>query len=204
MVVSGGKKYIKNEYLEDVSDNARESDTAKKPKEDSHSESGTVIVWEALRACYMHQVRILAKGNTWASHGNVLKCEREWEESKRRMGQSPGRLSCSSKDGEMTSCSQIATSRCISTSEDVWECDPASQTEENMSVILPDGKKLLVVCQKPVLLQKLQENVHTQGGITGSVSLLWRNKHGTVEELSNQDQLDKYLALQDRPHIWIS
>ena len=201
MVVSGGKKYIKNEYLEDVSDDVFESDAAKKQKEDSPPESGTVIVWEALRACYMHQVRILAKGNTWASHGNVLKCEREWEESKRRMGQSPGRLSCSSKDGEMTSCSQIATSRCISTSEDVWECDPASQTEENMSVILPDGKKLLVVCQKPVLLQKLQENVHTQGGITGSVSLFWRNEHGTVEELSNQDQLVNYLALQDRPHI---
>ena len=204
MVVSGGKKYIKNEYLEDVSDNARESDTAKKPKEDSPSESGTVIVWEALRACYMHQVRILAKGDTWTSHGNVQRCEQEWEESKRRMGQSFSSLSCSSKNGEVASSSQIATSRCISTSENVWECDPTSKTEDSISVVFHDGQSLLVVCQKPVLLEKLQEDVRTQGGITGSVSLLWRNKHGTVEELSNQDQLDKYLALQDRPHIWIS
>ena len=44
----------------------------------------------------MHQARILAKGDTWASHDNVQKCEQEWEESKKRMGQSLGNLSCSS------------------------------------------------------------------------------------------------------------
>ena len=94
--MSGGKRYIKNEYLEDVSDDVFESDAAKKQKDNSPVGSGTVVVWEALRACYMHQVRILAKGDTWASHDNVQKCEQEWEESKKKMGQSLGNLSCSS------------------------------------------------------------------------------------------------------------
>ena len=76
-----------------------------------------------------------------------------------------------------------------------------SYDQDRISVILPDGKKLLVVCPKPVLLKKLQEGVCTQAGISGSVSLFLRREGGTVE-LSNQDQLEWYLALQDRPHIY--
>ena len=30
----------------------------------------------------MHQVRILGRADTWASHDNVWRCEQEWEESK--------------------------------------------------------------------------------------------------------------------------
>ena len=41
-----------------------------------------VCLWEALRACHMHQVRILDKTDTWASHDNVWRCEQEWKESK--------------------------------------------------------------------------------------------------------------------------
>ena len=73
--------------------------------------------------------------------------------------------------------------------------------QDRISVILPDGKKLLVVCRKPVLLKRLQEGVCTQAGISGSVSLFLRKEGGTVE-LSKQDQLEWYLALQDRPHIY--
>ena len=84
MVVSGGKKYIKNEYLEEVSDDVFESATPTAKQSDGPVlESGTVIVWEALRACHMHQVRILGRGDTWASHGNVQRCEEEWKESQR-------------------------------------------------------------------------------------------------------------------------
>ena len=76
-----------------------------------------------------------------------------------------------------------------------------SYDQDRISVILPDGKKLLVVCQKPVLLKKLQEGVCTQAGISSSVSLFLKREGGTVE-LSNQDQLDWYLELNDRPHIY--
>ena len=76
-----------------------------------------------------------------------------------------------------------------------------SYDQDRISVILPDGKKLLVVCPKPVLLKKLQEGVCTQAGISSSVSLFVKREGDTVE-LSGQDQLDQYLALKDRPHIY--
>ena len=206
MVVSGGKKYIKNEYLEEVSDDPHESDAVKRHKEDSTLESGTVIVLEALMACHMHQVRILGRTDTWASHDNVRRCEQEWEESKSSWGQVVMQLlsgvSCSSKGAE------AADSSCNITSggtPDIQTADPGCDsmlvTEDRISVILPNGNKLLVVCQKPVLLKKLQEAVCTQAGISGSVSLFLRKEGGTVE-LSSQDQLAQYLALKDRPHIY--
>ena len=203
MVVSGGKKYLKNEYLEDVSDNTRESNTARRQKEDSSLESGTVIVWEALRACYMHQVRILGRGDTWASYDNVRRCEQEWEESKRSRGQAQlsSSLPCSSKGRDATHSSHNIA---YSSTEDVQAnqgFDSTSPTEDMISVILPNGKKLVVACQKPVLLQTLQEGVCAQASMSGSVSLFLRNEGGTVE-LSNQDQLAQYLALKDRPHIY--
>ena len=207
MVVSGGKKYLKNEYLEDVSDNARELDPAKGLKEDSFPEFSTVIVWEALRACHMHQVRILGRGDTWASYDNVRRCEQEWEESKSSWGQVVVQLltevSCSSEDGETTHSLHNVASSSSSTSGVQADpgCDSTSPTEDMISVILPDGKKLVVACQKPVLLQKLQEGVCAQASISGSVSLFLRNEGGTVE-LSNQDQLAQYMALKDRPHIY--
>ena len=76
-----------------------------------------------------------------------------------------------------------------------------STTEDKIAVILPNGKKLLVVCQKPVLLKKHKEGVCTQPNISGSMSLFLRREDSTVE-LSNQDQFDQYLALQDRPYIY--
>ena len=206
MVVSGGKEYIKNEYLEEVSDDPRESDAVKRHKEHSTLESGTAIVWEALRACHMHQVRILGRGDTWASHGNVWRCEEEWEESKGGWGQGVLQLlsevSCFSKGAEAADSSCNITS---SGTPDIQTADPGcdsmSVTEDRISVILPDGNKLLVVCQKPVLLKKLQEGVCTQAGISSSVSLFVKREGDTVE-LSGQDQLDQYLALKDRPHIY--
>ena len=206
LIVSGGKRYIKNEYLEDVSDNPRESDAVKRHKEDLSLESGTVIVWEALRACHMHQVRVLGRADTWASHDNVRRCQQEWEESKSSWGQVVmqliSKVSCSSKGGEAAHSSHNITS---SSTEDKLSADPgynsASAIEDSISVILPDGKKFVVACQKPVLLKQLQQGVCTQAGISGSVSLFLRSESGTVE-LSNQDQLAQYLALQNRPHIY--
>ena len=198
MVVSGGKKYIKNEYLEEVSDDPREPDAVKRLKEDSTPESGTVIVWEALRACHMHQVRVLGRGDTWASHDNVRRCEQEWEE--RQMGARSHSGVSASKEGRME---HSTRSEGIVPSDDLQprrHVRTQSHAQDKISVILPDAKKLLVVCQKPVLLNKLQEAVCTQACISGSVSLFLRKEGGTVE-LSNQDQLDWYLALQDRPHI---
>ena len=206
MVVSGGKEYIKNEYLEEVSDDPCEPDAVKRHKEDSTLESGTVIVWEALRACHMHQVRILGRGDMWASHDIVRRCEQEWEESKSSWGQVVMQLlsevSCSSKGAEAADSSCNITSGGtpdIQTADP--ECNSMSVTEDRISVILADGKKVLVVCQKPVLLKKLQEGVCTQAGISGSVSLFLKREGDTVE-LSGQDQLDQYLALKDRPHIY--
>ena len=209
MVVSGGKKYIKNEYLEDVSDEVFESATAKKQKEVSPLESGTVIVWEALRACHMHQVRILGRADTWASHDNVRRCQQVCEESKSSWGQAavqlPSEVSCSSKGGETAHSSPHSVASSSSSISQGIQDDPGNDStsaiEDSISVILPDGKQLVVACQKPVLLEKLQEAVCTQAGISGSVSLFLRSEGGTVE-LSNQDQLAQYLALKDRPHIY--
>ena len=199
MVVSGGKEYIKNEYLEEVSDDPHESDAVKRHKEDSTPESGTVIVWEALRACHMHQVRILGRGDTWASHDNVQRCEQEWEES-RRGAQSHSGVSAT-KEGRMEH-STRSEGNVPSDNLQPRKCARSqSYDQDRISVILPDAKKLLVVCQKPVLLKKLQEGVCTQAGISGSVSLFLKREGGTVE-LSNQDQLDWYLELKDRPHIY--
>ena len=203
MVVSGGKKYLKNEYLEDMNNELCESPTAKKQKEDSTLGSGTVVLWEALRACHMHQVRILGRGDTWASYDNVWRCEQEWEESKRSRGQAQfsSSLPCSSKGRDATHSSHNIA---YSSTEDVQAnpgCDSTSPTEDMISVILPNGKKLVVACQKPVLLQTLQEGVCAQASMSGSVSLFLRNEGGTVE-LSNQDHLTQYLALKDRPHIY--
>ena len=157
----------------------------------------------------MHQVRILGRADTWASHDNVRMCQQEWEESKSSWGQAavqlPSEVSCSSKGEETThSSSHNAASSSSSISQDIQDdlrYDSMSAMEDSISVILPDGKQLVVVCQKPVLLEKLQEGVRTQASISGSVSLFLRSKGGTVE-LSNQDQLAQYLALKDRPHIY--
>ena len=200
MVVSGGNKYLKNEYLENVSDNVYESDAARRQEEDSSLKPGTVVMWEALRACHMHQVRILGRGDTWASYDNVRRCEQEWEES-RRGARSHSGVPASKKEGQTE---HSIGSEGIAPSEDLqprkrMRTQPHAQ--DRISVILPSNKKLLVVCQKPVLLQKLQEGVCTQAGTSGSVSLFLRKEGGRVE-LSNQDQLTKYLALRDRPLIY--
>ena len=200
MVVSGGKKYIKNEYLEEVSDDVFESATPTAKQSDGPVlESGTVIVWEALRACHMHQVRILGRGDTWASHGNVRMCEEEWKES-RRGAQLHSGVSAS-KEGRTE---HSTRSEGIVPSDDLQprrRVRTQSHAQDKIGVILPNGKKLLVVCQKPVLLKKLQEGVCTQAGISGSVFLFLRREGGTVE-LSNQDQLQQYLELKERPHIY--
>lgn len=74
-------------------------------------------------------------------------------------------------------------------------------TSEDIAFILPDGNKLLVVYQKPVLLKKLKEGVCTQSDVSGSKSL-FLGREGSIVELSNQDQFDQYLALQDHPYIY--
>ena len=200
MVVSGGKKYIKNEYLEEMSDDVFESTTPTAKQNDGPVlESGTVIVWEALRAHHMHQVRILGRGDTWASHGNVQRCEQELEES-RRGAQSHSGVSASKEERTEHS----TRSEGLIPSDDLQprrRVRTQSHAQDRISVILPDGKKLLVVCEKPVLLKKLQEGVCAQAGISGSVSLFLKREGGTVE-LSKQDQLRQYLELKDRPHIY--
>ena len=157
----------------------------------------------------MHQVRILGRADTWASHDNVRRCQQEWEESKNSKGQVIVQLhsmvSCSSKGGETAhSSSHNAASSSSSISHGIQAdpgCDSMSAIEDRICVILPDGKQLVVACQKPVLLKKLKEAVCTQSSISDSVSLFMESEGGTVE-LSNQDELAKYLALEDRPHIY--
>ena len=147
----------------------------------------------------MHQVRILGRGDTWASHGNVQRCEEEWKESQRGAQLHSG--VSASKEGRME---HSTRSERIVPSDDLRprrRVRTQSHAQDKISVIIPDAKKLLVVCQKPVLLNKLQEAVCTQAGISGSVSLFLKREGSTVE-LSNQDQLRQYLELKERPHIY--
>ena len=160
MVVSGGKEYIKNEYLEEVSDDPHESDAVKRHKEDSTLESGTVIVWEALRACHMHQVRILGRTDTWASHDNVRRCEQEWEESKSSWGQVVMQLlsevSCSSKGAE------AADSSCNITSGGTEAVVQADQGNDFVSAI-DNG-----IFSKDSCSSKDEEAAHSLHNITSS------------------------------------
>ena len=150
----------------------------------------------------MHQVRILGRADTWASHGNVQRCEQEWEEIKSSCRETTNSPSCFSNDRDTTHSSYNIT---FSRMEDVIQTDPQlmsasrdnkifsrdpcsnkgeeathssdkvtsssssiledmqdspgydSTTEDKIAVILPNGKKLLVACQKPVLPKKLKE-----------------------------------------------
>ena len=147
----------------------------------------------------MHQVRILGRGDTWASHDNVRMCEQELEESRRR-AQSHSGVSASKEERTEHS----TRSEGLIPSDDLQprrRVRTQSHAQDRISVILSNGKKLLVVCEKPVLLKKLQEGVCTQAGISGSVSLFVKREGSTVE-LSKQDQLRQYLELKDRPHIY--
>ena len=85
MVLSGGKRYLKNCYLEGVSDDANAPDIPATPEEVMESTAGTVILWEALQACHMHQVRMLSKGDAWTSHEMINKYQKEWEESQQQV-----------------------------------------------------------------------------------------------------------------------
>ena len=84
MVLSGGKKYLKNSYLEDVSDDVNAPDSPSVAEEVKESTAGTVILWEAIQACHMHQVRMLCKGDPWTSHEMIDKYQMEWEESRQQ------------------------------------------------------------------------------------------------------------------------
>ena len=82
MVVSGGKGYMQDDYLEGFNEDPMQAATKEDPapsKKDSQPSAGTVILWEALKACYIRQIRILSEGDAWTSHEKVKKYRREWE-----------------------------------------------------------------------------------------------------------------------------
>ena len=79
MVLSGGKRYLMNCYLEGVSDDAHAPDIPATVEEVSESTAGTVILWEALRACHIRQVRMLSKGDAWTSHEMISTYQKKWE-----------------------------------------------------------------------------------------------------------------------------
>ena len=77
------------------------------------------------------------------------------------------RDSYANKGEEATHSSHKVTSRSSSILEDMQDSPGYdSTTEDKIAVILPNGKKLLVVCQKPVLLKKLKESVCTKPDIS--------------------------------------
>ena len=89
MVLSGGKRYLKNSYLEDVSDDANAPDNPAAAEVVRESTAGTIILWEALRTCHMRQVRMLSKGDAWSSHEMINKYQTEWEESRQQACEEP-------------------------------------------------------------------------------------------------------------------
>ena len=82
MVVSGGKGYMQDDYLEGFNEDPMQAATKEDPgpsKKDSKPPAGTVILWEALKACYIRQIRILSEGDAWTSHEKVKEYRGEWE-----------------------------------------------------------------------------------------------------------------------------
>ena len=86
----------------------------------------------------MHQVRILGRADTWASHGNVRRCKQEWEESKSssRETKFTNSPSCFSKDRDTTHSSYNITFSCI---EDVIQTDPQLMSASDNKIFSKDS-----------------------------------------------------------------
>ena len=196
MVLSGGKRYLKNSYLEDVSDDANASDNPAAAEVVRESTAGTIILWEALRACHMRQVRMLSKGDAWSSHEMINKYQTEWEESRQQVmaeGQEEIQSSSSTSDGLLDTSVKGKNRR-------------MSFASDRFTVVSSNGISTTVNCFKPVLLKKLVGEISARLELSVSevLPLSYQDGNGCTIVVSNQELLVHYLNLKDRPALCLA
>ena len=108
----------------------------------------------------MHQVRILGRGDTWASHDNVRICEQEWKEIKSSCRETTNSPSCFSKDRDTTHSSYNIT---FSSMEDVIQTDPQLMSASDNKIFSKDS------CSS-----KGEESTHSSHKVTPAVAAFWR------------------------------
>ena len=198
MVLSGGKRYLKNCYLEGVSDDANAPDIPATAEEVRDSTAGTVILWEALRACHMRQVRMLSKGDAWTSHEMCNKYQKEWEESAHQ-----------AIPVEKVGAQSAVNSRSLEGSQGVTikgKSRKLSFASDKLAVVSSCGVSTTVVCLKPVVLKKLVSEISAtlQLAVSEVAPLSYQDNSGCTLVVSNQEQLGQYLNLKDRPPLWLA
>jgi serine/threonine protein kinase len=198
MVLSGGKKYLKNSYLEGVSEDAmvsdEQADKAKIPNQGAQEVAGTVVLWEALRSCYLRQMKIMSSGDTWQSYDIVKHHEQKWEDSK----------TLSSSAGSTVVV--VAESKEKSKEEQPLRTRVRTKTflSENIQVKLPAGTVETVKCPKPVLLKKLMSIIKSSNLVEHDstvISLSYSTDSSSTVTISNQSHMDEYISMKNRPTL---
>ena len=200
MILSGGKKYARNVYLEDVSDDPMQPDVpedrTKEPRlvKPNVKESGTIVLWEALRSCYLRQMKILSSGDTWQSYDLVRDHKRRWEESET--------VSLSAGD-----CANLVKETKFKEQEDL-QPKKRLRTQtfalESIAVRLPSGDVEQVKCPKPVLLKKLLAIIRSEGIVGEEKTVLFLSYLGadnSVVNVANQNDMDQFIAIKNRPTL---
>ena len=195
MVLSGGKNYIRDAYLEDVSDDANVPDIPKESTKLPESPigstlAGTVILWEALKASHMRQVNILSEGDVWRSHKAA-------DDYKEKCKQNT-RVSSNSVYGR----SEL---KVRSTSPSRHRVRTQSYAMDKLHVCLPGEKKIVIAISKPVILKKLLSEISSllKAEVTDRL-LIHYKRDGKVVKISNQEMLGEYLTFKERPEIIVS
>ena len=197
MVLSGGKRYLKNSYLEDVSDDVNAPDSPLVAEEVKESTAGTVILWEALHACHMRQVRMLSKGDAWTSHEMIDKYQMEWEENVQQVTVENKEETQPANSGASEGSLDVSTK---------GKSRRLSFASDKFTVVSSSGLGTTVRCLKPVLLKKLVAEISTTLKLSVSevVPLSYQDSSGRTLVVSNQELLGHYLSLKDRPALCLA
>ena len=195
MVLSGGKNYIRDAYLEDVSDDANVPDIPKESTKLPESPigstlAGTVILWEALKASHMRQVNILSEGDVWRSHKVA-------DDYKEKCKQNT-RMSSNSVYGR-------SDLKVRSTSPSRHRVRTQSYAMDKLHICLPGERKTVIAISKPVILKKLLSEISSllETEVTDKLVIHYK-RDGKVVKISNQEMLGEYLTFKERPEIIVS
>ena len=197
MVLSGGKNYIKDRYFEDVSDDAFSSDDP--PKEEpvkpespiGSALAGTVVLWEALRASHMRQVKICAERDVWKSHETAREFQDKCWQSRKTIPRSESTYS----ESRIRPTSPPSRHRVRTQSFAVDE----------IHLCLPNGQNQTLTVQKPVVLKKLLSEIVSTLHVDSPHEIVVSYEHNDkTVTVSNQEELREYLTFKERPVLKVS
>ncbi|XP_065920042.1 leucine-rich repeat serine/threonine-protein kinase 2-like [Dysidea avara] len=206
LMLSGGKMYQPADSFKELFEYPHKNKSSQ-PVDNA----GVAILWEVLPAKYVRQVHYLRDGKAWLNYDRLRMAMED-------TGFTDSLKYCKSSAGTVPTQNDALDNGTIDHQQDVKEHNvdtlhddatvstalihnDVSSLSEQLSVNLPTGEQLTLVCKQPITINSLINKLTMVTEMMGNMLITYQVDGEDVVTVKNNEQLEQYLRLSDRPNL---